>query len=98
MKTATRLFAILARKSPYAVIFRRGPSRSVLLIRWNTETDTFEHGQWLRGRIYERRCDLSPDGGLLLYFAANWHPPFAGVGSQRRKRLGAGGGRRGAPR
>jgi hypothetical protein len=77
MKTATRLFAILARKSPYAVIFRRGPSRSVLLIRWNTETDTFEHGQWLRGRIYERRCDLSPDGGLLLYFAANWHPPFA---------------------
>lgn len=79
MKTsasAVRLYAILARKSPHAVIFRRGPSKSVLLISWNTDDDTFEHGQWLRGRIYERRCDLSPRGDLLLYFAANWRPPF----------------------
>lgn len=37
--------------------------------------DAIEEGQWLKGRIYERRCDLSPDGGLLVYFAANWKPP-----------------------
>jgi hypothetical protein len=28
-------------------------------------------GQWLKGRIYERRCDLSPDGKFFLYFAMN---------------------------
>jgi hypothetical protein len=70
-----RLFALLARKSSSAVVFRRGPSRSVLLTRWNTSNDTFEHGQWLKGRIYERRCDLSPEGDLLLYFAANHRKP-----------------------
>jgi hypothetical protein len=26
-------------------------------------------GQWLRGRIYERRADLSPDGKHMIYFA-----------------------------
>src|SRR5215468_4161014 len=76
MPAQIRLYAILARKGPFAVVFRRGPSRSVLLIRWNTHTDVFDHGQWLRGRIYERRCDLSPDGRLLLYLAANYRKPF----------------------
>jgi hypothetical protein len=64
-----RLYFILARQAPVGVIFRRGPSKWVQLIRWNTETDTFEPGQWLHGRIYEKRCDLSPDGSLLIYFA-----------------------------
>jgi len=27
--------------------------------------------QWLKGRIYERRSDLSPDGAHLIYFAMN---------------------------
>jgi hypothetical protein len=64
-----RLFMIFARKSPMAVIFRRGPSKWVQLVKWNTSIDTFEPGQWFNGRIYERRCDLSPDGSLLIYFA-----------------------------
>lgn len=70
-----RLYALLAREAPFAVIFRRGPSNSVLLIGWNTANDTFQAGQWLKGRIYERRCDLSPKGNLLVYFAANYHEP-----------------------
>jgi hypothetical protein len=44
----------------------------VLLIKWNLDGDTFEVGQWLKGRIYEKRCDLSPDGELLIYFAADF--------------------------
>jgi len=60
---------IVARKSPTVVIFRRGPSQWVQLIKWDTDTDTFELGQWFHGRIYEKRCDLSPDGSLLIYFA-----------------------------
>jgi len=70
-----RLFVLLAREAPVGVILRRGPSQWVQLIKWNTDTDAFEPGQWFKGRIYERECDLSPDGKLLLYFAykgGNW--------------------------
>ena len=38
---------------------------------WNRDDDMFAMGQWVAARIYERRCDLSPDGRYLLYFAAN---------------------------
>jgi hypothetical protein len=64
-----RLYFLLAREAPVGVLFRRGPSRWVQLIRWNTADDTFEPGQWFRGRIYEKRSDLSPDGRRLIYFA-----------------------------
>jgi len=75
-KPSTRLWVILAREAPVAVVFRRGPSRHVRLIKWNLDSDTFEHGQWLQGRIYERRCDLSPSGSLLIYFAATYKKPL----------------------
>src|SRR6516162_6940589 len=66
------LFVILARNAPCGVIFRRGPSKQVLVIKWSLRNDTFEGGQWLKGRIYERRCDLSPSGEKLIYFAGNY--------------------------
>ena len=71
-----RLYGILARESPRAVLFRRGPSKQVLLATWDTSTDRIEEGQWLKGRIYERRCDFSPDGQFLIYFAGNQKPPY----------------------
>jgi hypothetical protein len=52
--TATRLYFIVARKAPVAVVFRRGPSRQVELLKWNLESDQIEAGQWLKGRIFER--------------------------------------------
>lgn len=66
-----RLHCLLARDSKAAVVIRRGPSRKVAIIGWDREMDTFQVGQWLYGRIYERRCDLSPDGQHLVYFAMN---------------------------
>ncbi len=69
---AVRLYALTARKARTAVIFRRGPSKRVALVKWDMARDQFTVGQWLHGRIYERRCDLSPSGELLVYFAANW--------------------------
>ena len=68
-----RLFGLLARASPVGVLFRRGPSHWVRLIKWHTDSDTFEFGQWFHGRIYERRCDLSPNGKLLIYFASKFN-------------------------
>jgi hypothetical protein len=38
---------------------------------WDRRSDDFQIGQWLKGRIYERRSDLSPDGKHLIYFAMN---------------------------
>ena len=75
--SSTRLWVLLAREAPVAAIFRRGPSRHVQLITWNLENDTFVPGQWFKGRIYERRCDLSPDGTLLIYFAATYKEPLS---------------------
>jgi hypothetical protein len=37
------------------------------LIRWDTRHDRFDDGAWIRGRIYPEKCDLSPDGALLVY-------------------------------
>ena len=62
------LFVLQASDAPIAVILRRGPSRWYHIIRWDTRTDEFTHGSWIKGRIYEDRCDVSPDGELLLYF------------------------------
>jgi hypothetical protein len=70
------LYVLLARKSPLAVVFRRGPSKQVLALLWDTSNDVIQPGQWFNGRIYERRCDLSPSGGKLIYFAAKYVPPF----------------------
>lgn len=44
----------------------------MLSVLWHTDRDRFEEGQWLRGRVYERRADLSPSGEKLVYFAAKW--------------------------
>jgi hypothetical protein len=41
----------------------------VQIVLWNTANDTFTPGQWFHGRIYEKRCDLSPNGTRLIYFA-----------------------------
>lgn len=67
-----RLSVLLAPAAPRGVILRRGPTRWVQLVTWDTATDTFRPGQWFHGRVYERRCDLSPDGSLFLYFASKF--------------------------
>jgi len=69
---STRLYFIVAREAPIAAVLRRGPTRQVELLTWNLETNELTAGQWLKGRIYERRCDLSPSGEYLIYFAAKY--------------------------
>lgn len=72
MKTTSfpaRVYVLFAREADYAIIIRRGPAKKVCTIGWNRENDTFTLGQWLYGRIYEERCDISPDGKHFIYFA-----------------------------
>lgn len=80
VKIPPRLSIIFASRKPRAIILSRGPSDWYHLISWNTANDTFEHGAWFKGRIYEDRCDLSPDGELFLYFVlkGNWQSSYLG--------------------
>ena len=63
---------MIASRAPVAVILRRGPSKWVEAIRWDIRTDTFERGEWFCGCIHEERSDLSPNGELLVYLAAQY--------------------------
>jgi hypothetical protein len=71
-----RIYALIARSRRVGVVFRRGPSKQVRLIRWSLSDDRFQPGQWLKAHVYAERCDLSPDGELLCYFAGNHRAPY----------------------
>jgi len=67
----TRIHVLLASHAPLGLVIRRGPSKRVATILWNRSNDEFQTGQWFKGRIYERRSDLSADGRHFIYFASN---------------------------
>lgn len=71
----TQLWVVPARKTPVAVIFRRGPRKLVQQILWHTKTNRFEPGQWFKGSVNMTLADLSPNGELLIYPAQkiNFH-------------------------
>jgi len=75
-----RLSVFLARGAPTAVVLRRGPSAWAHQSIWNRLDDSVQHGQWFRGRVYGRRCDVSPDGRLFVYFAAKHGRPEPELG------------------
>ena len=72
--TPPRLYCIPAADAPIVAVFRRGPSSWSHVGRWDLSAHTYQSGAWLRGRIFPRRSDLSPDGRYLSYFA---HKPAA---------------------
>ena len=67
-----RIHAILARKAAKAVVFRREPSSKTAILEWDLQADKFKLGQWFYGSFYPYRCDISPDGRHLVYFAAKY--------------------------
>lgn len=67
--TPPRLHVLTAPASP-AMVIRRGPAEAVATVGWDRDSHAFVPGQWLRGRLYEHRSDLSPDGRHRVYFAA----------------------------
>lgn len=71
-RPTARIFGIVAAEARVAVVLRRGPSKQVAMLRWDLATDEVVEGQWLSGRVYEERCDLSPNGELLVYFVGKF--------------------------
>jgi hypothetical protein len=76
-----RLHALLASRSRHAVVIRRGPARTSCTLLWDRSNDEFRIGQWMRGRIHERNCDLSADGKYFIYFVLNgkWETEVKGA-------------------
>jgi hypothetical protein len=70
MNVPPRLHVLTALKSPMALVLRRGPARVVASLGWDRDSHEITRGQWLRGRIYEYRADISPDGRHWVYFAS----------------------------
>lgn len=68
-----RLYAQVAARAPVAAVFRHGPHGRWSIGRWDLDADTFTPGACLRGTLYPRRCDLSPDGQLLYAFVLKPH-------------------------
>jgi hypothetical protein len=66
-----RIYCIPATTAPIVAVFRRGPTNWSHVGRWDLVERRYEPGAWLRGRIFPRRSDLSPDGRFLCYFAHN---------------------------
>jgi hypothetical protein len=65
-------FVLLARNAAVGVVVRGGPSKWWHLTLWNTRQDRFSSGQWFRGSLYLRKCDLSPDGQFFSCFAGKY--------------------------
>jgi hypothetical protein len=65
-----RLHVLTATGGSAALVLRRGPAGVVASVGWDRESHEVTPGQWLRGRIYEYRADISPDGRHWVYFAA----------------------------
>ncbi len=76
-----RIHVLLAKEAKSAVVIRRGPAGTSAVIGWNRTDDSFQVGQWVRARIYEHRCDLSPDGKWFIYFALSgrWNSETEGA-------------------
>lgn len=69
--TAPRLHVIPATGCSLALVLRRGPSRQVASLLWDRASGAVTMGQWMKGRIYEHRSDISPDGRHLIVFAGD---------------------------
>lgn len=69
-----RIYCVPAHDAPIVAVIRRGPTNWSHVGRWDLARLTYEPGAWFGGRIFPRRCDLSPDGRFLSYFA---HKPSA---------------------
>ena len=55
-----RITGYFAKAAPVCIISRRGPTKYTQFIRWRTDTDEFEPGQWIQGKI--GGLNLTTDG------------------------------------
>lgn len=70
-----RLYVLRASAAMRAVVFVKHRSKLWSLHLWDLAEGRVEPGATFKGTLYPRRCDVSPDGQHLLYFAmTGWSP------------------------
>ena len=80
-----RLYILRASGARRAVVFAKHRQKAWSLHLWHLDTGRVETGGVFFGTLYPRRCDLSPDGRYLLYFAMkapgdpDWPHQFSGL-------------------
>jgi hypothetical protein len=67
-----RISGLLASGANVAVIFRRGPSKQTRMLLWDLNNDRVVPGQWIKGQVFTRRCDVSPDGRYVVCAITNY--------------------------
>jgi hypothetical protein len=65
---ASSLYVLPALRAPVAAVFLRVPGKWWHVMRWDLGSGELEPGAWLKGTLYPRRSDVSPNGRLLSYF------------------------------
>lgn len=74
------LYVLPATRAPIAAVFVRAPDKWWLVARWDLQTGELARGAWLRGNLYPRRTEISPDGEVLCYFLTKQSSrPFMGM-------------------
>ena len=64
-----RIYCIPDPESRVAAVLERRPRKWWRIGRWDLTTGEYTRGAWFRGSLYPQRCDLSPGGRWLVYFA-----------------------------
>lgn len=65
---ASSIYVLPATQAPIAAVFVRVPGRWWHIAQWDLQRGELSPGAWLKGTLYPRRSDLSPDGTVLAYF------------------------------
>lgn len=63
------LHLFFAAENSSAVVLYRARNSLYRLISWDTNGDKFVLGQWVKTRVFETACALSPDGKYFIYSA-----------------------------
>ena len=69
MTPPARIHLLSAKECPLAAVLWRTSAKTFHVMTWNTETDSIQHGSWFKGKLYPLECDISFDGGWMVYFA-----------------------------
>lgn len=69
------LHLFFAAENSSAVVLYRAKNSLYRLIAWDTDGNKFAPGQWLKTRVFETACALSPDGKYFIYSAMHRGTP-----------------------
>ncbi|KIC11896.1 hypothetical protein RA19_04495 [Leisingera sp. ANG-M1] len=69
------LHLFFAEENSSAAVLYRAKNSLYRLIAWDTDGDKFVPGQWVKTRVFETACALSPDGKYFIYSAMHRGTP-----------------------